>query len=432
MPTPSDNVSSNIGGAFVGMSQLSDFTITKKLGEGTFGEVSKAVQKSSGRLVALKKLIIHNNKDGFPITAFREVTILKKLKHENILQLIDMVCVDSDSGNKNFAGSTFYTVSPYMSCDLSGLLENPRVKFTIPHIKCILRQMLQGIDYLHGMRYLHRDIKAANILVDQSGYVKIADFGLARIYHGPTPGHRKPGGGKVPYTGLVVTRWYRAPELLLGERLYTTSVDMWGVGCIFGELFKKKPILQGKSDMDQAFLTFDLCGSPTEKVWPGSDKLPRNGAIFKNRSGKLKSEFREVGPEGLRLLQGLLNLDPYQRVNAQDALHHEYFIKNPLPVERLPAFEDSHEQDVQQFKKEKSQSLGLTDPHAPNVYDPVPRGPRDRGQQQRGRENNNPNNIALNPHRNRMNFSRIPPPHRLNDGPSGRAVDETPYKKHKP
>ena len=124
-----------------------------------------------------------------------------------------------------------YMVMPYMDHDLSGLLDNPSVHFTIPQIKCYLLQLLEGLRYLHDSHILHRDMKAANLLINNKGNLQIADFGLARHYDGPVPKPGQGGGeGRREYTSLVVTRWYRPPELLLHLKRYTTAIDMWGVG----------------------------------------------------------------------------------------------------------------------------------------------------------------------------------------------------------
>lgn len=215
----------------ISMSSLNDYELYNQLGQGTFGIVTKARQKNSNKLVALKKFLINDKKEGFPITAFREITIMKKFKNLNILQIVDII----------YDNSSFYTVSPYISSDLNGLLNNPRINFNLSQIKLIMFQILNGINFIHQLNYLHRDIKTANILLDINGIIKIADFGLARLYHGNPPinSNSPPGGGKFDYTGLVVTRWYRPPELLLGDRKYTTAVDIWGIGCVFGELFFK-------------------------------------------------------------------------------------------------------------------------------------------------------------------------------------------------
>jgi serine/threonine-protein kinase BUR1 len=214
---------------FHGSTGISNYDLEQKLGEGTFGEVYKAKSKKSGEVYALKKILMHNEKDGFPITALREIKLLKMLSHVNVIRLQEMAIERADPGSRKRA--TLYMVTPYMDHDLSGLLDNRDVHLTVPHIKCYMLQLLRGLKYLHNSHILHRDMKAANLLINNRGILKIADFGLARHYDEEVPkaGH---GGGeaKRDYTTLVVTRWYRPPELLLQLRRYTTAIDMWGAG----------------------------------------------------------------------------------------------------------------------------------------------------------------------------------------------------------
>lgn len=258
---------------FHGCSGIKAYEVLDKLGEGTFGEVYKGRNKAEGSLFALKKILMHNEKDGFPITALREIKLLKMLSHPNVLVLKEMVVEHVVRAGK--PKSIMYMVMPYMNHDLSGLLENPTVKITEPIIKCYMWQLLQGVKYLHEKKILHRDMKAANLLISNQGILQIADFGLARQYdeEPPRPGQ---GGGEATrdYTQLVVTRWYRPPELLLSLRKYTTAIDMWGVGCVFGEMFKHKPILAGSTDLKQAQMIFELVGSPNEQNMPGWSALP--------------------------------------------------------------------------------------------------------------------------------------------------------------
>jgi len=182
-------------------------------------------------MYALKKIIMHNEKDGFPITALREIKLLKMLSHKNILRLEDMAVEHPPRGNDKRKRPIMYMVTPYMDHDLSGLLDNPNVRFTEPQIKCYMVQLLEGLKYLHGEKILHRDMKAANLLINNRGVLQIADFGLARGYSGEVPKAGRGGGeGAQEYTSLVVTRWYRPPELLLFLKKYTTAIDVWGVG----------------------------------------------------------------------------------------------------------------------------------------------------------------------------------------------------------
>jgi serine/threonine-protein kinase BUR1 len=297
---------------FHGCSRITDYERLGKIGEGTFGEVSRAKSRKTGEIVALKKILMHHEKDGFPITALREIKLLKLLSHPNVLKLEEMV-VEHQRGNDKKRRADMYMVTPYMDHDLSGLLENPSINFTEPQIKCYMLQLLEGLRYLHDQRILHRDIKAANLLINNKGILQIADFGLARHYDEPVPvtGH---GGGEAQrdYTALVVTRWYRPPELLMRMTKYTTAVDMWGVGlvifwfysfqllinsiprCVFGEMFIGKPILSGETDPHQLQIIFDLVGTPNDDNMPGWRSLPgAEGLKITPKPPTMAQRFRE-------------------------------------------------------------------------------------------------------------------------------------------
>ncbi|KAL4985674.1 Serine/threonine-protein kinase bur1 [Aspergillus falconensis] len=334
---------------FTGCTSIREFEFLGKLGEGTFGEVYKARAKRDGSIVALKKILIHNERDGFPITALREIKLLKMLSHTNIMRLREMA-VERSKGEGRKKPS-MYMVFPYMEHDLSGLLENPAVHFSEAQIKCYMIQLLEGLKYLHG--------NSANLLISNQGILQIADFGLARPFDEAPPQPGKGGGeAKRDYTTLVVTRWYRPPELLLQLRRYTSAIDMWGVGCVFGEMFKGKPILAGNSDLNQAQLIFGLVGTPTEENMPGWSSLPGCEGVksFGNRPGNLAEVFKNQSPVAISLLTELLKLDWRKRVNAIDALKHPYFSTPPLPARPgdLPSFEDSHELDRRRFRGQRA------------------------------------------------------------------------------
>ncbi|KAI9826877.1 MAG: serine/threonine protein kinase, CMGC, CDC2/CDK sub [Thelocarpon impressellum] len=359
---------------FHGCSSIKEYEILGKLGEGTFGEVHKARSRGRGTTVALKKILMHNERDGFPITALREIKLLKMLSHVNILKLEEMAVERTKGEGRKKA--IMYMVTPYMDHDLSGLLENPSVQFTEPQIKCYMLQLLEGLRYLHASHILHRDMKAANLLINNKGILQIADFGLARHYDEPVPQPGKGNGeARRDYTTLVVTRWYRPPELLLQLRKYTPAIDMWGVGCVFAEMFVRRPILAGNSDLNQAQIIFDLVGSPTEQNMPGWGSLPGCEGVrqFKSRPSTLSQRFREFSPQAtvtplrtddklrqgssfISLLGDFLKLDWRKRINAIDALKHPYFRNEPLPAnpEDLPHFEESHELDRRKFRGQKA------------------------------------------------------------------------------
>jgi serine/threonine-protein kinase BUR1 len=211
------------------------------------------------------------------------------------------------------------------------------------------------------MKILHRDMKAANLLINNQGILKIADFGLARTYEDPPPRRGKPAvRPKRDYTNCVVTRWYRPPELLLGERRYGPWVDMWGVGCVFAEMMRTKPLIEGRSDLDQLVRIFRLCGSPNQETMPGYDQLPAviddvKVNFTEHCDRRLERDMYDfliklgvahaTADLAVDLLSKLMLLDPLKRISAVDALDHDYFSSAPLPSrpEDLPKYEASHE-----------------------------------------------------------------------------------------
>lgn len=198
------------------------FHIVNQIGEGTYGQVYKATDKKTNEVVALKKVRLENEKEGFPITAVREIKILKQLNHENIVNLKEIVTDKSNVlGFKKDKGA-FYLVFEFLDHDLMGLLESGLVEFNQANIAHIMRQLLDGLNYCHKNKFLHRDVKCSNILMNNRGQIKLADFGLARLFSAEDKMR--------PYTNKVITLWYRPPELLLGEERYGPAIDIWSCG----------------------------------------------------------------------------------------------------------------------------------------------------------------------------------------------------------
>uniref|UniRef100_A0A8C4PX73 Cyclin dependent kinase 1 n=1 Tax=Eptatretus burgeri TaxID=7764 RepID=A0A8C4PX73_EPTBU len=234
---------------------MSEYVKREKIGEGTYGVVYKGYEKSSGRLVAIKRIRL-GCRDGVPGAALREVSLLRELSHPNIVWLQDVL----------LQGAHLYLIFEYLSMDLRRHLDTiPKEEF-LDHltVKRYLQQILKGVVFCHSRRILHRDLKPQNLLIDDLGSIKLADFGLARAFGVPTQ----------VYTHEVVTLWYRAPEVLLGAARYSTPVDVWSVGAIFAEMVTKMPLFHGDSEIDQLFHIFRILGSPTPDVWPGLELLP--------------------------------------------------------------------------------------------------------------------------------------------------------------
>ncbi|XP_048598399.1 cyclin-dependent kinase C-1 isoform X1 [Brassica napus] len=367
------------------------FEKLEQIGEGTYGQVYMAKDIKTGEIVALKKIRMDNEKEGFPITAIREIKILKKLHHENVVELKEIVTSpgnvfilthtshaeislvyresltfmtvsvsvkgrDTDDqgkpDNNKYKGG-IYMVFEYMDHDLTGLADRPGLRFTIPQIKCYMRQLLTGLHYCHAHQILHRDIKGSNLLIDNEGQLKLADFGLARMYSQDHSGN---------LTNRVITLWYRPPELLLGATKYGPAIDMWSVGCIFAELLYAKPILPGKNENEQLSKIFELCGSPDENNWPGVSKMPwfnnfKPSRPLKRRVREFFGQYQVFDRHALELLDKMLVLDPSQRITAKDALDAEYFWTDPLPCDpkSLPTYEASHEFQTKKKRQEQRQ-----------------------------------------------------------------------------
>ncbi|CAL9775128.1 unnamed protein product [Musa acuminata subsp. burmannicoides] len=280
----------------------------EKIGEGTYGVVYKARDRLTNETIALKKIRLENEDEGVPSTAIREISLLKEMQHNNIVRLQDVV----------HSEKRIYLVFEYLDLDLKKhmdscpeLVKDPRL------VKTYLYQILRGIAYCHSHRVLHRDLKPQNLLIDrQTNVLKLADFGLARAFGIPVR----------TFTHEVVTLWYRAPEILLGSRHYSTPVDVWSIGCIFAEMVNQRPLFPGDSEIDELFKIFRVLGTPNEETWPGVTSLPDFKSAFPKWLPKdLAAAVPNLEATGIDLLSKMLRLDPSKRVTARQALEHEYF-----------------------------------------------------------------------------------------------------------
>lgn len=283
------------------------------LGRGTYGVVYKAKENGTDRIVAIKKTILDGDEEGVPATTIREVALLKELSHHrNIVQLLHV----------SKEGQDIYLVFEFLDNDLAKYIQKVQEPLDPPLVKSFLYQILLGIDFCHMHRVLHRDLKPQNLLIDDSGLLKIADFGLARAI----------STSSAPLTVEVITLWYRAPEVLLGVSEYTAAVDIWSIGAIFAEMVNKKPLLPGAEypDWDQLYMTFKLFGTPNERIWPGFSALPYNKRRpkpqFPQYAAKpLNEKVPSLDADGIDLLRQMMLLDPGSRISAKDALRLPYF-----------------------------------------------------------------------------------------------------------
>jgi cell division cycle 2-like protein len=241
------------------------------------------------------------------------------------------------TGPFSFLSRSIFLVLEFVEHDLKSILEDMPEPFLASEIKTLLQQLAAGVAYLHDNWILHRDLKTSNLLLNNRGQLKIADFGMARYVGDPPP----------KLTQLVVTLWYRSPELLLGAARYTSAIDMWSVGCIFGELLTREPLLQGRNEVDQLTKIFELCGVPTEDSWPSFRRLPNARGLrlppksSSSSSGSLvRARFPLLTSAGVSLLNGLLALDPERRPSAREMLAHDYFRQDPKPKQEamFPTF----------------------------------------------------------------------------------------------
>ncbi|XP_053985807.1 cyclin-dependent kinase 1-like [Hylaeus anthracinus] len=296
---------------------MENFVKIEKIGEGTYGVVYKGKHKKTGEIVAMKKIRLESDDEGMPSTAIREISLLKELPHPNIVRLMDVLMEET----------RLYLIFEYLTMDLKKYMDSlgPGKVLEPKMVKSYLYQITRAILFCHKRRILHRDLKPQNLLIDKSGVIKVADFGLGRAFGIPVR----------IYTHEVVTLWYRAPEILLGANRYSCAIDIWSIGCIFAEMATKKPLFQGDSEIDQLFRIFRILRTPTEEIWPGVTQLTDYKATFPNWiTNNLESQVKTLDADGLDLLQAMLIYDPVHRISARAALQHPYF--NDLDTSKLP------------------------------------------------------------------------------------------------
>uniref|UniRef100_A0A8C7YGE5 cyclin-dependent kinase n=1 Tax=Oryzias sinensis TaxID=183150 RepID=A0A8C7YGE5_9TELE len=301
----------------IGFGKLESYIKLDKLGEGTYATVYKGRSKLTDNLVALKEIRLEHE-EGAPCTAIREVSLLKDLKHANIVTLHDIVHTDK----------SLTLVFEYLDKDLKQYMDDCGNILSMQNVKIFLFQILRGLAYCHRRKVLHRDLKPQNLLISDRGELKLADFGLARAKSVPTK----------TYSNEVVTLWYRPPDVLLGSSEYSTQIDMWGVGCIFYEMAAGRPLFPGSTVEDELHLIFRLLGTPTEDSWPGISSIEefKSYKFPKYKAQPLINHAPRLDNDGLDLLMSFLKFESKKRVSADEAMRQPYFRSLGPRVHTLP------------------------------------------------------------------------------------------------
>ncbi|KYN20777.1 PREDICTED: cyclin-dependent kinase 20-like [Trachymyrmex cornetzi] len=293
---------------------MDKYIINGQIGEGAQGLVLKAHDSSRDQEVALKKILIKKIEGGLPTSIIREVKSLQQLKHPYVVELLDAFP----------NGLDFIMVFEYMPTGLWEVLRDFEISLTLAQIKTYMKMLLEGIAYVHGKNIMHRDLKPANLLISEKGILKIADFGLSRLMW---------KDGTKPYSHQVATRWYRAPELLYGARYYTSAIDIWSIGCIFGEMLNTSPLFPGETDIEQLAIVLKYLGSPTSESWPELTSLPDYNKITfpYHKSTSWENIIQDAQPEAIDLIRQILIYNSSKRLTAEQALCHTYFYSKPYP-----------------------------------------------------------------------------------------------------
>ncbi|KAI3378653.1 hypothetical protein SNEBB_009511 [Seison nebaliae] len=293
---------------------MNNYDIVEQIGEGAHGVVFKAQHRQSGDIVALKKVSFKRMEKEM-LSLIREIKALQEMeKSENVIELLNFFAYDHG----------FVLVFEFMLSDLSEIIRNYQIPLNECHIKSYMKMILNGVKFCHQHNIIHRDLKPANLLISECGKLKLADFGLARVFS-EDPNR--------PYSHQVATRWYRAPELLYGSHHYTMSVDLWAIGCIFAELINRSPLFPADSDIQQLCYVVTALGTPNETNWPECVNLPDYGKIsFPPTNGiSMKNLIPDANELAINLLEKFIIYQSDRRISANDALNHSFFFNDPLP-----------------------------------------------------------------------------------------------------
>ena len=332
------------------MSRRIQIDTSALLGEGTYGRVFKGLDTETNQPVAVKRAKVEiRSAGGVHFTTIREIKVMKRLNHPNLMNLVEIFNEEGESEEL----TSVSLVMPFMQTDLGSIFSDRSVVFTMSHVKGIILQILSGLDFMHSHWFVHRDLKPANVFLDtSSGICKIGDFGFTRTFgtaHTGIHNRKRPFGGYM--TPLVVTQWYRAPELFFGSSHYGAGVDIWATGCIFSEMLPRQhdiknrsgctrgPLFDASNDVEQLQKIFELMGTPSDELWPLAKQLPKH-LLFTHLPPPPVAWPETLFPESCKaaagtsgFLQALLAIDPNDRLAADEALKNDYLSSSaPLPA----------------------------------------------------------------------------------------------------
>jgi mitogen-activated protein kinase 1/3 len=316
------------------------YQLVKPIGSGAYGVVISAIDEVSNHKVAIKKVqnSVNNNTDGKRIV--REIRLLRMFQHDNIMNIHDLIMPPNVTSPQQV--SDLYIVSELMSTDLYRIIYSNQ-PLSLDHTQYFIYQILRALKYMHSARVIHRDLKPSNILVNANCDIKLCDLGLAR---GLLNNDKE---AEEELTEYVVTRWYRAPEIMLGCEAYSTAIDVWGVGCIFAELIKRRAIFMGDDYLDQLQRICAAIGRPSEAELEFVTSVRAKNYIMDlpNTQCDFDDRFPDLDPQAMDLLKQMLIFDPNHRISVIEALQHPYMASLHLPEDEPDAgfvFDWSYEQ----------------------------------------------------------------------------------------
>jgi len=325
------------------------YTHVNQISEGVYGVVHRAKCKESGQIVALKKIKYWKSVSGFPLSSLREISLLMALDHPNIIKVREVVT----SADR----TAIYMVMDYAENDIQYLMTARKVRWTLPQTKCLFDQLLKAFQYLAKKWILHRDLKTSNLLLTKNGVLKVCDLGMARHFGKP----------RKPLTNLVVTLWYRAPEVLLGVEKYGPELDWWSLGCILVEIMTGRVLFPGRGEKNQLERIFELLGTPSNDQWPEYKDLPH---VKRFKFETVEPSIRKQFIAGKPLVSGgpiyssacedmlmkLLAFDPSKRLDPNTALSHPWFKEEPqtCPPSAIPEYGDQGTKRVENRPDAKS------------------------------------------------------------------------------